>query len=145
MRLRHTVLASLGLLTLGAAMVAWAHQPGDDLQRPLQELLAARVESAELCAEAMQASYEADQVVVSDVLVSLTNLRDAKLAVAQSPKEQVKVLTEHLAKVEKLEHRLKALNELTVRGGETNWYTLAKVERQTAEIALLQARIKAKQ
>jgi hypothetical protein len=136
--------------TLLVGTVTWLPAATDEadskqaLQQELQVLLNARVLTARRCVEATQAAYKAETVLLSDLLDSMTRLRDAELALAITPFEELAALKLHVERVSNVEKKIKVLFDMGSRGGEANQWTAAKTALQSAEIEVLKARIKMK-
>ena len=148
MQARGFILIAVCVLTLaaGTSVVLRAEpqeeQSKADLEKELQRLLHERVATAESAVEAMQAAFKA-QTVTLDVLIDAANkLVEARLAVATTPAQEIDLLNEHLQLMQGIEKRTKALYDIGARGGEIRNYLAAKIERQSAQIALIQARLK---
>jgi hypothetical protein len=135
-----TVLAILGA-SVGISNLAAEDDSELELQQRLRKLLVERVDIARQCAEASQASYEAGTLVLSDMLRSFGDWRDAELAVASTRAEEIKVLENHLDRVAQAARKIEALWNQGSKGGSAEEYGQARFERISAEIALLRARM----
>jgi hypothetical protein len=136
------------LTLVAGAAVASAAEPQEDeskaaLEKQLQKLLHERVATAELAVVAMQAAYEAQTVALFDFLDGANKLVEARLAVAATREQEIDALEKHLKLMQTIEQNLKALYDLGSRGGEAKEYAAAQRERQSAQIALIKARLKA--
>ena len=144
----------LGLVTIAAvclSVTAWLQGASKDsdsnkaeLERQLHDALQARVETAQAVMDAVQASYEAQTVTFHQVVVAARDLIEAKLDACKNVDEEIALLQKQLDVMKANEARVEQLYNLGTRGGEARDYFTAKRERQTAEIELLKARIKAK-
>ena len=128
-------------LLYGAAKEADATREALELQ--LQDALRSRAESAQSAFDAIEASYLAETVTYSDLAEATVKLAEAELALATKPKEKVVAWERHVERAKKQETMLKELFEAGGRGGEASVYYPAKRERESAEISLLKARLKA--
>ena len=81
----------------------------------------------------------------SDLAYATRTLADAQVALTTTPDEEIAARQEHVERAKRQEAKLKVLFEAGRRGGEAPVYYSAKRERDSAEISLLKARLKAKQ
>ncbi len=100
------------------------------LERQLQQLLKARVESARLVLEATRANFEAGTVPLDDLAAPAKRLAEAELAVATNPEEQVAALNKYLTVARQVEKKIRMLYEIGTAGGEATKYHEAKRERE---------------
>jgi hypothetical protein len=149
MNLRSFVLGALcvSLVVCGVSVLSGADedvgQSKAALENRLQELLKERVTTAERAVEATQAAFEAATVTL-DVLIDCVNkLAEAELAVAATHAEKLAALEKRVASLLRIEEKIQALFNIGGRGGEAKDYAMAQRERQSAEIALIEARLKA--
>jgi hypothetical protein len=150
MNLRSFVLGALcvSLVVCGVSVLLGADedvgQSKAALENRLQELLKERVTTAERAVDATQAAFGA-QTITLDVLLDCVNkLADAELAVAGTDAEKFAALEKRVALLLATEEKIQVLFNVGGRGGEAKEYAMAQRERQSAEIALIQARLKAK-
>jgi len=114
------------------------------LEKRLAELLDERVITAERAWDALQAAFKA-QTVTRDVLIDAANkLVEARLAVATTPAQELDALEKHLDVMRNTEKKIEMLYKIGTRGGEAKEYATAQRERQSAEIAYIQALLKTK-
>ncbi len=92
--------------------------------------------------EANERSYAAGTNLLTTLLFAHQQLVDARLAVATTPTERIQALDEHLRSLKRIEKNIAALFEAGMRGGEADAYAIVKCERETAELALLEAKLK---
>jgi outer membrane protein TolC len=136
--------ACLTILLVGLG-IGRAAEAGDDnarLKDELMGLLKERVESAQTAMDAVQAAFDAETVTFDVLLDAMNKLVEAEVAAATTPKEEIAALQRHVDRTKQFEKKVKALFDLGTRGGEAKEYYSAKRERQSAEIALLQARLR---
>lgn len=141
------LLACVLTFPMGATVALCAAPQEDEskaeLEKQLQRLLHERVATAERGKDAVQAAFEAETVTL-DVLVEATNkLLDARLAIAATPAEEIDALEKRLESMQEIEQKIKVLYQFGIRGGEAKEYATMQRERQTAQIALIRARLKA--
>jgi hypothetical protein len=148
MTIRGIIAAAVCALLLAGGVSALSGagtEQGDSkaaLEKQLQELLEDRVKSAERAVEAFQAAFEA-QTCTLDVFIEAANkLVEARLAVATTPAQEIAALEKHLERMQAIEQKILVLYKIGARGGEAKEYAMAKRERQSAEIALIEARLK---
>lgn len=150
MQARGFIPATACLLVLVAGIpAAWAgdlqeNQDKAELEKQLQQLVHERVETAQLAKDAIQAAFDAGTIVVFDLLDAVNELAEARLAVAKTPAERIDALEKHVKQMKAIEEKVLALYRAGARGGEVKEYFSAKRERQSAEIALLKARLEDK-
>ena len=150
MQARGLILVAVCLLTLtaGTSVVSGADlqkdQSNADLEKQLQQLLHERVTTAERAVVAVQAAFEAETVTLFPMLDAVNKLAEASLAVATTTAQEIEALEKNLERMQSIEQMTKVLYETGTRGGEAMEYAAAKRERQSAEIALIKARLKAK-
>jgi hypothetical protein len=145
-RRRATQACAFALLAVAAtATPALAQEKPDQaqLENELQKLLHERVETANVAKDAVQAAYDAATVTLPYLIDTLNKLRDARLAVAATPAEEIDVLEDHLKRMQQTEQKVAVLHREGLRGGEAKDYFTVKRERETAQIDLLRARLKA--
>jgi hypothetical protein len=66
----------------------------------------------------------------------------AQLEIATTPAEEIDALESRFKRMGEIEKKLEVLYRIGARGGEEKEYTTAKRERESAQIALLRARLK---
>jgi hypothetical protein len=114
-----------------------------DLEKLLQQLLQERVKTAERATDSLQAAFDA-QAVTLDMLVEAVNkLCKARLEIATTPAEEIDALEKRFKHMTEIEHKVETLYKIGARGGEEKEYTMAKRERESAQIDLIRARLKA--
>jgi hypothetical protein len=151
MRARNMLLVTLSLILLGSArtlaMAADEEKNADSaaMKRQLHELLSKRVQTAMTSLDSMQAAYEAETATLDQLVMTMNNLVEAKLAIARTPQEEIAALEEHLTRAKQMEHKIELLYQAGSRGGEANQYSFIKFTRESAEISLLKARLKVAQ
>src|ERR1700732_657207 len=134
------LIVAAGALTFVAAD-AEKNTDAAAIKKQLNELLNKRVETAIRSFDSMQAAYEAETAVLSDLIMTMNNLVEAKLAVARTPQEEIAALEEHVTRAKQIERKIELLYQGGSRGGEANQYSLIMFTRESAEIALLKARL----
>jgi hypothetical protein len=150
MKLRRVFAVSVCLVSLASVTTLLSGAKNDDeanagpLQLQLQELLKERALTAQRAREATQAAFDAETTTLDVLTLALNQANKAELALARTPAEEVAALTKHLALMRDLETRIEALFNQGTRGGEASQFYHAKRERQSAEIALIKARLKSK-
>ncbi|MEX0675740.1 MAG: hypothetical protein WD063_01615 [Pirellulales bacterium] len=149
MQVRGFILVVVCALSLAAASTLSGANGQEDqgkaaLEKRLQELLKERVKTAERARDAMQASFEAETVTLINLVDATNKLVEARLAVATTPAQEIDALEKHLELMQNTERKIKVRYDIGTRGGEAKEYATAQRERQSAEIALTQARLKTK-
>jgi phage tail sheath protein FI len=143
MKIRHVwVIAACLAAVAGTALVHGGSNQADAgkaaLEQQLKDLLKQRVESAERALEAMQAAYNAETVIFTDLVEAANKVVEAKSARADTPKEKIAALENHVDFVKNQEAKIGALYKEGARGGEQAAYYTAKRERESAEIGATQ-------
>jgi len=120
-------------------------QANADLEKQLHELLQERVTTAERALDAMQAAFEAATVTTFDYLDAVNQLTEARLSAAKSPAQKLAALERRVERMRKTERTVELLYQGATSDGAVTAkdYFTVKRERQSAEIALIDARIKA--
>ena len=148
MKLRRLSVMAASVSVAGAAILYGATIEVDssktELEQQLKDALTTRAESAQSAFDAMEASFDAETVTFSDLADATRALAEAQLALATKPEEVIAALEGHVERAKRQEDKLKELFEAGRRGGEATVYYSAKRERESAEISLLKARLKAK-
>lgn len=147
MQVRGFILVVVCALSLAAASTLSGANGQEEegkaaLEKRLQELLKERVKTAERATAAMKAAFEAQTVVLYHFLDAANKLVEARLAVATTPAQEIDALEKHLELLQKIEQKIRELYDIGTRGGEANELAAAQRERQSADIALTQARLK---
>jgi len=141
------ILACVLTFAMGAPIALCAEpQDGEskaELEKQLQKLLLERVVTAERARDSLQAAFDAETVTLDTLIEGINKLLKARLAVAATPAEKIDALEERVRSMQENEQRIKILFELGTRGGETREYAMIQRELQTAQIALIRARLKA--
>jgi type II secretory pathway pseudopilin PulG len=145
---RRFLMVVAGLVSVvGATLLYAAAEQADTskaaLEQQLKEVLKSRAESARAALSSMQAAFEAETVTFSDLADASKKLAEAEVGMAMKPEEEIVALGEYLERTKQAEHKIKLLYVVGTKGGEAKEYHAAKRERESAEILLLQARIKA--
>jgi hypothetical protein len=135
---------------VGATLLFGAAQNEADaskaaLELQLKETLKARAESAQTAYEAMTAAFETETVTFDTFADAIKELAEAEVALATKPEEEIAALRRNVERTKRWETRIKDLFDAGVRGYEAKEYCSAKRDRESAEILLLKAQIKAKQ
>jgi hypothetical protein len=112
------------------------------MEKQLKQLLQERFEAAEVAFQATTAAYEAETVTLAELSNSRMKLYEAELALAKSPKEELATLNRLVERAKQTEKKVRFLFEAGEGGGQRKDYESAKRDRLTAEIMLLQARIR---
>jgi len=120
----------------------WKIKRAPALEKRLKELLDERVITAEQAKDALQAAFEAQTVTLFDLVNAANRLKEARLAVASTPAQELDALEKHLDLLRSTEAMIKALYDAGTRGGEAKEYTTVRRERESAEIAYIKARLK---
>jgi hypothetical protein len=113
------------------------------LEEQLKALLEYRVQTALLCLQATQAAFEAETVTLGDLLDAMNKFEDAELSMVTKPEQQLDIMKRHVTRLQQVEKKIELLYRVGTKGGEVKEYSLVKRERESAEIAVLKARIKA--
>jgi len=141
-----TVTACLASLT-GAAVLFGAANAADTpkpaLEQQLQELLKARMETAQVAYDASLAAFDAGNVTLDQLMEASAKLTKAQVDLAGKPEEVVMALSRHVERAKQTEAQIASLFKVGTKGGEAKDYFSVKRERESAEIELLKARIKA--
>jgi outer membrane protein TolC len=151
MRARRFILVVVCALSLagGVCVLSGAGANQDQttaaLEEQLQELLHERVKTAQRAMDATQAAFEAQTVTLLGVVEAANKLVEAKLAIATTGAQRIEALEQHLQRAQQTEQKIEVLYKVGARGGEAKEHATAKRERQSAEIALIQAQLKARQ
>ena len=140
------VAVCLAFIAAATLVSGAATEQADPLRAALEEqrndMLKTRAETAHAAYEAMKAAYEAETVTFDTYADALRKLSEAEVALATKPDEEIAALQKNVERTRAVEAKLKALYEKGVRGGEAKEYFSAKRDRETAEIMLLDARIR---
>ena len=136
----------LGMSLVGLS-VAWAasgesNADADKLQTELRALRDERVVTAAMLVESSQQAFSSGTIVLSDLLLAYQQLTDARLAIAPDHAARLKALEDAVLKARTVEGKIEALFRTGSRGGEANAYAMAKSARQTAEIAVLEEKLR---
>ena len=116
MTMRRIGLTAVAILSVTAtAMLYAAGKDADaskaELERQLNETLKARVESAQMAMDAVQASFEAETVTLDQVVEAARQLIDAKLAIAKTIEEEIALLEKQLGLMKDRESRVEGAVE----------------------------------
>jgi hypothetical protein len=146
MNLRRLLMVAAGVLSIagGAFLYADAGASKAALEQQLKESLKTRAESAQRAFEAMAAAFEADTVTLDTFADAMKKLSEAELALATNSEEKIAALQRNVERTKQVETKIKLLYDSGAAGGESKDYFSAKRDRETAEIMLLKAKIKAK-
>ena len=132
-----------GVTALSAAEVLES-QKNPALEKRLNKLLDERVITAERAKDALLAAFEAQTTTLIDLVAALNKLKEARLAAAKTPAQELDALEKHLDVMRNTENKIKVLYNIGTRGGEAKEYSTAQRERQSAEIAYIQALLKSR-
>lgn len=136
------------LLAAGATVLSAANVLEDQktaaLEKRLNKLLDERVITAERAKDALVAAFEAQTTTLFDFMDAANKLREARLAAAKTPAQELDALEKHLDLMRNVEQKIKVLYDIGTRGGEIKEYSTAQRERQSAEIAYIQALLKSR-
>jgi hypothetical protein len=113
------------------------------LEEQLKALLEERVQTAFLCLSATQAAFEAETVSLGDLLDAMEKLENAELSMVTKPEQEIATMKRHVTRLQQVEKKIELLYRVGTKGGEAKEYSRVKRERESAEIAVLKARIKA--
>ena len=114
------------------------------LEEQLKALLEERLQSAHLCLQATQAAFDAETVTLGELLGAMNKFMDAELSMVTKPEHQFDIMDRHAIRLKGLETKVELLYRVGTKGVEAKEYSRVKRERESAEIAVLKARIKAK-
>jgi hypothetical protein len=114
-----------------------------ELEQQLTETLKTRAESAQTAYEAMVGAFNAETVTFDTLADAIKKLAEAEVAMATRPEEEIAALRSYVERTKQWEARIKELFDAGTRGGEAKEYYSAKRDRESAEILLLKARIRA--
>jgi hypothetical protein len=143
-------LASLSALVVavGAVLVFAVDDAGGrgaaQAEARLAELLQDRVVASERAVEATKAGYEIGTVSLEAVIDAVNKRAEARLAVAASDAERTEALRARVDFLQKMEGVIEAKYKEGRGGGEIAKYSVVLRERQSAEIALIQATLRPK-
>ena len=114
------------------------------LEQQLKEVLKTCAESAQRAFDAMAGAFDADMVTLDTFADAMRKLSEAEMALAVKPEEEIAVLQRNVERTKQTETKIKKLHDIGTRGGDAKEYFSAKRDRESAEIMLLNAQIKAK-
>lgn len=145
MSARLILAAALCLVTATGATAQPPDKQADaSPQRKLKALLVARAATAQAAFKEMKVAWDASTVTTFNVLAASNKLVEAELAAATSPDEEIQALRGSLKRLRHLEKQVKYLVDWGIEHGLSRKDVLsAKRERESAEIQLLEAQIKA--
>jgi len=148
MRLRSVLVIATSILSVAGATLldASADPPISTksmLEVELKTALKARVESAQAVFDAMLTAFKPSTVSLEDIVDASKELSEAQVAAAANSGEAIAALTAYVQRAKLLESNVEMQYKAGVAGVNAKEYFTAKRERQSAEIALLEARIKA--
>jgi hypothetical protein len=134
-----TALVVGGLFSLGGTRAA---DNGNPIVQQLAELKQQRLKTAQRVNSDHQQAFEADTVSVDALIGAMRKLSEAERAIATTPKAELSVLQEYV-------HRLKLLYAkvyppVKIEPSERNDYPTVRLEIETAEVAALEFRLRAK-
>ncbi len=141
-------LAAVALLAcVASASWVWAADKASDreiviLEELLREAKKDRVPAAERAAEAQQAAYESGTVTLDQAPRRLSGSEDRALAAATTDAERLEAFQKCVESLRQTEQKIEALYRTGSRGGEANAYAVIMCERQTAEIELLEEKLR---
>ena len=143
---RRVAVSLLALVTLALAttLAGGDQAPGakSDVEKKLQEALAARAPIAQRSLQATQAAFEAQTVTFDQWVYASVALKDAKLGVATDDTARIAALDEALERASNMEKKIELLYNVGTKGGEAAQYALAQRVRLDAEIELYREQLK---
>jgi len=146
MNARSLLCVAIAMIVAGGA--AWSYAASEksdraELEKKLQAMLKARVESATMNVQADQAAYDSAGLKFSERLPAWRRLAEARAAVTTSPEEKINALREYAEQAAEVERVVKAQYETGSRAGTAAAYYQAKYEAESAQIDLLKAELAA--
>lgn len=144
---RYLPLAFAAALSLAGAPLLWAADVAHDrkvaeIEKELQKLRSDRVTTTLLEVDAQRAAYDTGTVTLDQLLDAYEHLVEDRLALAATSQERITALEEFLNHSRDTEQKIEGLYKTGSRGGEANSYARAKRARQTAEIKLLEEKLR---
>ena len=112
--------------------------------KTLQELLAARVKTADIALNATIVNHWEDGTPFLQYLLVEQKAFNAHLELANAPAEKLTEYEQHLRNLQETERKCEALYLAGSKGGEADLYFTVKLAREMAEIELLKVRLQNK-
>jgi hypothetical protein len=137
------VLVLTGCGKSASVSAADAPEGPQTLEMRLRQLQVSRVQTARKSRDATLAAFQADTVTLGDLMTATHGLLTAELGVAKTPGQRVAAHKRHVEDLRQCEQKIEALFRVGARGGEAEKYATARFNRETAEIALVEACIAA--
>ncbi|HEY1785831.1 MAG TPA: hypothetical protein VGG30_09795 [Pirellulales bacterium] len=131
------VLIAAGCGKNGSVLAAEKAEP-PSLNAQLRQLITARMQTARQTRDAVETGFQADTVLLGDLVTATNDLCNAELAAANTPEERIAAHKKRVAFFRQIEQRIEALSKVGVRGGEATKYATARYNRESAVIALME-------
>ncbi len=113
------------------------------LEERLTQAQRKRVLVAQRAFEAANAAYASGHITLDVLLDAVEKRAEAHLAAATTPDQRVSACEERLKAAGQIESKIEALFRTGSRGGEAVTYTMAQRARLSAEIELLEEKLRA--
>ncbi|HEX4144229.1 MAG TPA: hypothetical protein VHY91_12030 [Pirellulales bacterium] len=133
------VLSAAGCGKSRAVLAADKIAEPPSLNARLRQLLVRRVETARKTREAVDAAFQADTVAFGDLVTATNDLWNAELAAANTPEERIAAHRRRVINFRQMEQKIEALHKVGVRGGEAIKYGIARYNRESAVIGLMES------
>jgi hypothetical protein len=130
-------------LSLLVAIVPAVADPEKPLTQQLSELKKQRLKTAYRVNSNYQSAFEAGTITIDQLMDARRKVKDAELAVATSAEAELEALTAYVRHLKGLHSHLYPPDKAK-RSGERHDYPELQLEIETAEIGLLEFRLRSK-